>query len=474
MAPRKPPTVHNTGTEIILPANMSLDQGIEWLRKRKVEEEAVIDVSETVDAHPLDGAHAFLLAMQEKYGWVQAVPTQGFFGDRPPTWLPVQVHADGTTVQVPWGTFQIPGISGSVECGVTWGPGGFAQFTLSGEIKRKHKDEFAALATLVRATVRTQSLFKGRALQVKFPRDAHGRVEIMGSGMPRPMDLDSVVKEDLIFPADTAELIDAALFTPIEHTAACRTHKIPLKRGVLLEGPYGTGKTLTAAVTAKRCVEQGWTFLYLENLDDLAPAIRFAEKYGPAVIFAEDLDSLVNGDRDNNTNDVLNTLDGVDTKNTEVIVVLTTNHVENIHPAMLRPGRLDAVIPVRPPDAPAAERLMRLYGRNLIDPAESLSAAGAALAGQIPAVIREVVERSKLNAIRRGGTLMLTGADLLSAARGMLSHLELIKPKAPDTRSVQEKAAEIVADAIRSNPAPTRNGKGATALPETYYTPVLD
>ena len=46
--------------------------------------------------------------------------------------------------------------------------------------------------------------------------------------------------------------------------------------------------------------------------------------------------------------------------------------------AMLRPGRLDAVISVEPPDAEAVERLLRIYGRKLIDPRLGLRFAGTA------------------------------------------------------------------------------------------------
>ncbi len=129
--------------------------------------------------------------------------------------------------------------------------------------------------------------------------------------------------------------------------------------------------------------------------------------------------------------DILNQIDGVDSKSQELIVILTTNYVENIDKAMLRPGRLDAVISVLPPDAKAAQKLVRLYARGLVAEQENLDEVGVELNGQIPAVIREVVEKSKLAALRHlefDSDLALTSSDLLVAAKGMKRHLELMAP----------------------------------------------
>ncbi len=169
----------------------------------------------------------------------------------------------------------------------------------------------------------------------------------------------------------------------------------------------------------------------VDTVRNLQPAIYFAQQYQPAVIFAEDIDRVVEGSaRTDDVDAILNSIDGVDTKGSELIVVLTTNHIERINRAMLRPGRLDAVVSVRPPDAEAAQRLLRLYGRGLIPEDAKLLTVGGMLEGQIPAVIREVVERSKFSAITRldGGALSLTEADLVTAATGMLNQVKLVAP----------------------------------------------
>jgi transitional endoplasmic reticulum ATPase len=209
------------------------------------------------------------------------------------------------------------------------------------------------------------------------------------------------------------------------------------------------GKTLTARVTAKKCTENGWTFIYLDDVADLKKALEFSRQYQPAVIFAEDIDQVLDdpNQRDSKVNEILNSIDGLESKSTEVITVLTTNNVANITQAMLRPGRLDTVVPVRAPDAQAAIRMVKLFAGERMAASEDLTEVGRLLDGKIPAVIREVVERSKLSAVRRSketGTLNIVAADIEVAANGMFAHLELLKPKEVDTRDVQVRAAETL------------------------------
>lgn len=454
-------TVVRRGKEIIIPEGMSPGDAITWLHRKQEEEEAVVGIHEPISGYLFDALHAFSVAMTEEYGWNNMVPTPGFWGPTPPKQLSIQT-ADGP-IQVPWGRMNLPGIDGFVSTTYEYHKGQ-VRLLVGGEVKRKHEKAVHNLCKVTRKLLRKKSLYKGQAIRVYFPNVEEGESPFDGT-QPEFMDLSTVKKSDLIFPKETQQMVTSSLFTPVKHTEACREAGIPLKRGVLLEGPFGVGKTLTANITAKLCVENGWTFIYLTRPHDLARAIEAARQYEPAVIFTEDIDRLV-AERDHEANELLNTIDGIDSKDRELIVVLTSNNVEDIHPAMLRPGRLDAVIPVRPPDAEAAERLIRLYGRGLIGKDEDLAAAGASLAGRIPAVIREAVERSKLAAIARQkgrGELVLKGQDLVEAAEGMIAHLELIRPRPKDDRSGVEKAADILGQRLTdsfgpTSPVPVTNG----------------
>lgn len=422
--------VVNEGTQIILPEKMTAKEGIECLQRKIKEEETVISIHEEVDAFALEGAFAFMKVLQARYGWAEPVPRKGFFGDTPPTLVNLEI-AHGVQTQVIWGDFKVPGIDGKLTTSITK-KNNRPIFVLSGQVRQRHKAEIKEIADQVRAYVVKNSIYKGKALRLRT--DDNGNPDLATG--PGFLDLSRVNPDELTFSQQVAEQVQTNLFTPIENTAKCREYGIPLKRGVLLEGRYGTGKTLTAYVTAKKCEENKWTFIYLDRVGGLKTAIEFAKQYSPAVIFAEDVDRAVAGERSVEIDDVLNTIDGIDSKGAEIITILTSNHVENINKAMLRPGRLDAVISVLAPDAAAAERLVRIYARGLIDINENLSEAGRELDGQIPAVIREVVERSKLYAIghiKEGMPLKLTGRDLAAAARGMKSHLALMEtPKSKE------------------------------------------
>jgi transitional endoplasmic reticulum ATPase len=460
------------GERIIVPEDMTLKQARIWLERKEVEEEQEIAIDEIIEAFPLEGAFAFAKAIARKYGFSALVPTPGFFMDHPPVMIGVDVDVDKTE-QVPWGRVEIPNIAGYLETGTTFRDNRVL-FRIGGEVKQKHKFAVKELAKMTREIVRDESIYRGKAIRVNFPDPSSNKFN--PRDCPKFIDTRGVRVNELIFSEEVKKAVNTSLFTPIEHTDNCRKYQIPLKRGILLEGPFGTGKTLTAYVAAKKCVDHKWTFLYLSRVEELKTAIHFAKAYQPCVIFAEDIDRAVaEGKREEKeegeaVNEILNTIDGVDTKGMELIVCLTTNHVDHIEPAMMRPGRLDAVISVRAPDNKASIDLVRLYARGRLDQNDNFDKVGEKLSGQIPAVIREVVERSKLAAVSRlrpGEEMHLRASDLEFAADEMLNHVRLMTPKPSDARSEVEKAADIlgthVAGALGTKSSP--NGKGHDTTP---------
>lgn len=430
--------VAHQGTQIILPVidgqPMSYDDAIVWLDRKKKEDEAEVQVHNVLPCSPMDGAVALQKAIAEIYGWSEGVATPGFFGDKPPAMIRVETGAN-ESVQVPYGRIEIPGVEGYLQTGIQIEPN--PAFIVGGVVKRKHAVKVNQIVDRMKEILQKGSIYKGKAVKVAFGwLDSDGdkfRDYDPLQDAPQFLDLKGIKDDDLIFGEKTLGDIEIGLFTPIEQTEACRANGIPLKRGILLYGPYGTGKTMTAYVAALKAVRNGWTFVYLDHTRDLKMGLQFAAQYAPCVIFAEDIDRAVNGQRSVAIDEILNTLDGVDTKGAEIITVLTTNHIENINPAILRMGRLDTLVEVTPPDATAAERLVKLYARNLLDPKVDLKKIGKTLAGRIPAFIREVTERAKMAAIGRLKSADIKGKvlekDLLTAAHGMETHAGLLEPK---------------------------------------------
>jgi transitional endoplasmic reticulum ATPase len=338
---------------------------------------------------------------------------------------------------------------------------------VGGVVKQKHKKEISELVALTRKLVEKESIYRGRATLIDFDYDPD---DFDPSRCPTFMRLGGVRKEELIFPEKVQKEIDTSLFAPVQHSKLLREMQVPLKRGVLMFGDFGVGKTLCANIAAKMCEENDWTFVYLRDANQLPAAIDFAHQYQPCMIFSEDIDQVLSGKgkRAKKMNDILNVIDGIDSKGSEIMVVLTTNHIEEIHQAALRPGRLDAVIHIEAPDEKAVEKLIRNYSRGRLADNEDLSEIGKVLKGQIPALIREVVEKSKISAAMRcvsgssnevrAKDVQIVASDLLVAAESLTDQIELLKPKGIDKRIELEKLGDALGSRIGDSLEKALNG----------------
>jgi transitional endoplasmic reticulum ATPase len=399
------------------PAKMPLKEAIKTLQRFEQDENTEVQVHEIIDAYPLDAAVAFVKAMQRLYGWASPVATPGFFGPKPPSYIGVKVGKNREDiVQCPLGSFLLPGVSRRIETGI-YGANGFV---IHGVVLQKERQVILELATETRRIVEAESIYRGKAVRITLDDDD----EFSTSTPPEFMDTSLVSEESLVFNEDTTSQINTNILVPIKHTALCRKNKIPLKRGILLEGPYGTGKSLTAAMVARVCEDNGWTFILLNRVQGLKAVLEFANRFRPAVVFAEDVDRIAT-DRDEATNDLINVIDGVVSKRSDIMTILTTNFADKLNPVILRPGRLDAVISLKAPDQETVKRLLVHYAAKLLPDKADLSASAKELAGQIPASIRECVERAKLGMIGRGDT-KLSDRDILIAAQTMKNHLALL------------------------------------------------
>jgi cell division protease FtsH len=150
-------------------------------------------------------------------------------------------------------------------------------------------------------------------------------------------------------------------------------------KGVLLYGPPGTGKTLLARATA---TESGAKFYaqsasaFVEMFAGLGAArIRklFAEarKNAPSIIFIDELDAVgaartgssFNREQDQTLNQLLVELDGF-ASGDQVVVMGASNRLQDLDPALLRPGRFDRQLLVAPPDRVGREAILHVHTRT--------------------------------------------------------------------------------------------------------------
>jgi SpoVK/Ycf46/Vps4 family AAA+-type ATPase len=433
--------IEHEGKKFVLPAdpeNMPKEVAVETLQRMINDENQEFNINETFDAYPADAAVAMTKAMIMLHGYASPQTKHTWFGPRPPIMKAIKTGLDpDQVVTVPLGLFKLPGVDDLIETAINSDHG----FIIFGTVKKSQSHIILDLAAKTREILAQGSIYKGRAIRVKLDDD--DEIDLLDE--PEYIDVRDIDESHLIFDSNVQDQIDTHLLTPIKCSDLCEQHKIPIGRKTMLEGPYGVGKTLLSRLVAHECEQFGWTYILLDKAQGLQAALEFAKRYQPAVVFVEDIDRLVSvGDekRDQVTQDLTVTIDGVLSKTSKVMVVMTTNHIHKINPVMLRPGRVDAIISLPEPGMEACNRLLRFYSRGLLADNVILNEVCKVLVeGKfIPASIRECVERAKLSMIGRRDT-HLVESDLLTSARSMSLHMKLLAPKTPD-KSVGERLAE--------------------------------
>src|SRR2546422_2691021 len=311
--------IRREGSAIVVPEGMPLEAAIKSLERRLAFEEETTEFHEPVECFPWDGAVALNRVLMRRYGWAQAEATPGFFGKEPPQMIGVDVGPN-QVLQVPWGRFSLPNIKGFIETGAGNRDGRII-FNIHAIVLRKHEEDIRKIAEEVRLEVQTRSIYRGKTLKMRFTKP-DGRPDPMPS--PRFLDVSSVHPDQLVYSEHVKRAIVTNLLTPLECYRELANYGLPFKRGVLLAGKYGTGKTLAAFLAANRANANGITFVYVEKSAEFTQAVTFARQYLPAVVFCEDIDRITSGERDAHMDAILNTIDGIDSKTGDLMVVLTT------------------------------------------------------------------------------------------------------------------------------------------------------
>ena len=401
------------GTQLVLPEKMSVSKAIKMLQLYEKAQSEMVSFSRTFRFRPYDGAIATVRAMKKITG-VAGHGKSSFFTR--PQLIDVAVNF-GETVQAPWGELSMPLIEGTVylqfERDEEYGP----LFQLVVHAPRMFKMVVDGLFVAIQNELELESIYRGKAFG--------------GQETPEFLDLSAVDPGQVIYNESTEASLVANVWSLLRHSETMRENGVSLKRSVVLHGQYGTGKSLTGFLTALEAVQNEWTFIYCRPArDDLNLVMQTARLYQPAVVFFEDIDTISDpGQGRDDIVKLLDLFDGITAKGTELLVVMTTNHVDKIHKGMMRPGRLDAVIEIPGLDANAVYRLIAAKVPESMLKGIDFTAVGKALDGFLPAFVVETIDQAKRLAISANGgetpEVLLTEHFVL-AATAMRSHLELM------------------------------------------------
>ncbi len=195
-------------------------------------------------------------------------------------------------------------------------------------------------------------------------------------------------------------------------------------KGVLLYGPPGCGKTLLAKAVA---AESNATFIRVvaselaqkfigEGARIVREVFKLARRKAPSIVLIDEIDAIgakrldvgTSGEREihRTLTQLLAELDGFDPLD-NVKVIATTNRIDVLDPALLRPGRFDKVIEIPLPDLRGRYEIFKIHTRRMpLDENVDLLELAKKTEGATGADIKAICTEAGLRAIRMGRTIV--------------------------------------------------------------------
>jgi cell division protease FtsH len=214
-------------------------------------------------------------------------------------------------------------------------------------------------------------------------------------------------RDDVVLPPGTLERIERQVVGIARHRGRLAAEGRHLKRGVLLHGPPGTGKTHTVRYLSGALREFTVVLLAGQAIRFVAEACTLARTLQPSLIVLEDCD-LVAEDRSFTPFGnpllftVLDEMDGLGS-DIDACFLLTTNRVDLLEIALAqRPGRVDLAVEIPLPDEDGRRRLLGTYGRGIDLPAADADLVVERTAGVPASFVKEMARRATLIAAERG------------------------------------------------------------------------
>ena len=293
------------------------------------------------------------------------------------------------------------------------------------EVLCADSERAAAVLGEIRALALQHSVFRGQILS--FDSEMFGPRDAPLSFHERP----ALARESLVLPAGVLEAVEAQVVGVARHRSRLVASGQHLKRGVLLHGPPGTGKTHTVRYLMSLLTDTTVVMLSGDALQFIGPAVSIARALEPALVIVEDVD-LIAEDRGMHPGQhpllfqLLNEMDGL-AEDADVTFLLTTNRADLLEPALAqRPGRVDQAVELPLPDAQGRRRLLALYRGNLDLQLANTEPIIAETEGMTASFFKELLRRAALISAERAdqdghGALAVGDADLQAALDQLLT-----------------------------------------------------
>ncbi|AKN15322.1 AAA family ATPase [Mycobacterium haemophilum] len=251
----------------------------------------------------------------------------------------------------------------------------------------------------------------------------------------------SVTLDDVGDMADAKQALTEAVLWPLQHPDTFARLGVDPPRGVLLYGPPGCGKTFVVRALASIGQLSVHTVKGSELMDKwvgssekaVRELFRRARNSAPSLVFLDEVDALAprrgqsfdSGVTDRVVAALLTELDGVDPLR-DVVVLGATNRPDLVDPALLRPGRLERLVFVEPPDAAARREILCAAGKSIPLSADvDLADVAAELDGYSAADCAALLREAALAAMRRClDAADVTAADLEAARKTVRPSLD--------------------------------------------------
>jgi len=224
-----------------------------------------------------------------------------------------------------------------------------------------------------------------------------------------------VTYEDIGGLEEEIQKIREMIELPIRHPELFKRIGIDPPKGVLLHGPPGTGKTLLARAVAYETEAHFITIsgpeimskFYGQSEENLRKVFEEAKEMAPSIIFIDELDSIapkrgeVTGEVERRVvAQLLSLLDGLEGRG-EIIVIGATNRVNDIDPALRRPGRFDREIEIGVPDTDGRHDILLIHTRGMpLDDDVDLRLMAEKTHGFVGADVESLAKEAAMLAIR--------------------------------------------------------------------------